>query len=190
MAEIMRRAGAFKPAVVKRTFDALVLSIIHQQISMKAAQTIAGRVRRLCPNRRLSPAALSSTTDTQLRKAGLSRQKTSYMRSVCEHFSSGSIRQAKLSKLADEEAIEALVDIKGVGVWTAEMILMFNLERPDVWPVDDLGLRIALQKSYRISPKSKRERLVRAGERFRPYRSVATWYLWRSLDGGILPGFT
>ncbi len=206
MAQIIKKVGPFKPGLVERLFDALVVSIIHQQLSMKAAATIRERVLQLCPRKRLSPVALAGLADQELRGAGLSRQKISYVRSICDHFQNGAIRPQQLNRLSDEQVIEKLVDIRGVGVWTAEMILIFNLQRPDVWPVDDLGLRRALRKWYRIpapakrvpppaqpvSPAArapaKRDRLLRAGEKFRPYRSVATWYLWSSLDTGIVPG--
>ncbi len=189
MAQIIKKVGPFKPGVVPNAFQALIHSIVHQQLSMKAARTISGRVLDLCPRRRLSPKAIIALTDQQLRGAGLSRQKVTYLRSVCDHFLSGQLKPRRLARLSDEDAIEQLVDIRGVGVWTAEMILMFTLQRPDVWPVDDLGLRHALKKWYRIPTTAKRDRLIRAGERFRPYRSVACWYLWSSLDTGIVPGF-
>ncbi len=189
MAQIIKKVGPFKPGVVENAFQALVLSIIHQQISMAAARTIGGRVLDLCPRRRLTAKAIVAATDRQLRGAGLSRRKVTYVRSVCDHFFSGQLKPQQLARMSDEEAIEQLVDIRGVGVWTAEMILMFTLQRPDVWPVDDLGLRNALKKWYRIPMTAKRDRLIRAGEKFRPYRSVACWYLWSSLDTGIVPGF-
>lgn len=189
MAQIIKKVGPFKPGVVENAFQALILSIIHQQLSMAAARTIGGRVLDLCPRRRLSPKAIVAVTDQQLREAGLSRQKVTYFRSACDHFLSGQLKPRRLDRLSDEEAIEQLINIRGVGVWTAEMILMFTLQRPDVWPVDDLGLRNALKKWYRIRMTAKRDRLIRAGERFRPYRSVACWYLWSSLETGIVPGF-
>ncbi len=189
MGQIIKKVGPFKPGVLENTFRALILSIVHQQLSMKAAQTIGRRIVELCPNRRLSPAALTALTEQQLRGAGLSRQKVTYVRSICDHFENGTIKPRRLARMSDEQVVEQLVDIRGVGVWTAEMILMFNLERPDVWPVDDLGLRNALKKWYRVPTSTKRDRLIRAGEKFRPYRSVACWYLWSSLDTGIVPGF-
>ncbi len=188
MAQIIKKVGPFKPGVVASAFQALIHSIVHQQLSMKAARTISGRVLDLCPRRRLSPAALVALTDQQLRGAGLSRQKVTYLRSVCDHFLNGRLKPRRLARMPDEQVVEQLVDIRGVGVWTAEMILMFTLQRPDVWPVDDLGLRNALKKWYRVPTSAKRDRLVRAGEKFRPYRSVACWYLWSSLDTGIVPG--
>lgn len=190
MAEIIHKVGPFRPGVVENTFQAMIKSIIHQQISMKAAQTIVRRVKQLCPGGRLSASVLNKAGDRELREAGLSRQKASYVRSICDHFLTGSIKQQLLKRLSDEEIIEKLIDIRGVGVWTADMILIFNLQRPDVWPVDDLGLRAAMKKWYGIPTDAKRGRLLKAGERFRPYRSVATWYLWSSLDGDIVPGFT
>lgn len=189
MAAIIRQVGPFAPGVVANTFEALVQSIIHQQLSMKAARTISGRVRGLCNGRRLTPRTLAGASDEVLRSAGLSRQKVSYLRSVCEHFLSGAVRPARLRRLPDQEVIETLVAIKGVGVWTAEMILIFNLERPDVWPIDDLGLRVALQRFFEMPSKAGRSLLLQAGEPFRPYRSVATWYLWSSLSTGVVPGF-
>ncbi len=188
MARIIKKVGPFRPGVLANAFQALIHSIVHQQLSMKAARTISGRVLDLCPRRRLSPAAIVALTDQQLRGAGLSRQKVTYLRSVCDHFQNGRLKPRRLARMPDEQVIEQLVDIRGVGVWTAEMILMFTLQRPDVWPVDDLGLRNALKKWYRMPMTAKRDRLVRAGEKFRPYRSVATWYLWSSLDTGIVPG--
>jgi len=189
MADIISQAGVFKPGLVASTFVALVTSIIHQQLSMKAAQTITRRVKALCPRSRLSVKALAGLKNAQLRSAGLSKQKVSYVKSICEHFANGTIKTAQLKKMPDQAVIEKLVDIRGVGVWTAEMILIFNLQRMDVWPVDDLGLRNALKKWYRIPPGAKRDRLIRCGEKFRPYRSIATWYLWRSLGSDIIPGF-
>ncbi len=189
MAHIIRNVGPFKPGIVANTFEALIGSIIHQQLSMKAARTIRGRVLQSCRGRRLRPRTLAELTDDQLRAAGLSRQKIGYVRSICRHFLDGSIQPARIRHLPDAAVTEQLVDIKGVGVWTAEMILMFNLQRCDVWPVDDLGLRHALRKWYRLPMTAKRPRLLRAGDRFRPYRSIATWYLWSSLDSGVVPGF-
>jgi DNA-3-methyladenine glycosylase II len=189
MGEIIKAVGPFTPDVVKRTFDALVLSIIHQQISMSAAHTITARVRALCPRRRLSAKVLLDCSDETLRSAGLSRQKQRYVRSICEHFSKGAIKQAALEKMTDPDIVAKLTEIIGVGVWTAEMILMFNLRRCDVWPVDDLGLRHALQRNYRMPKTAKRARLQGFGDRFKPYRSIATWYLWRSLNKDIQPGF-
>lgn len=189
MAAIIEAKGPFRPDILKDPFKALVYSVVHQQLSMKAARTISGRLRRLCPRGRLSPTALAACSTTDLRAAGLSRQKADYIGSICEAFLTATVRVHALKKMPDEEVIETLTQIKGVGVWTAEMILIFSLQRADVWPVDDLGLRNALKKWYRVPAKAKRTRLVNCGRRFRPYRSIATWYLWRSLDGDILPGF-
>lgn len=189
MGHIVRAVGPFQPGLVKDTFAALVFSIVHQQLSMKAARTIRERLLKLCPSGRLKPEAVMALSEEQIRGAGISRQKVSYIRSISENFLDGAINPRQLRRLPDEQVIEKLIDIKGVGVWTAEMILMFNLRRADVWPIDDLGLRNALRRWYRIPATAKRERLIRAGEKFRPYRSVATWYLWGSLNTGVVPGF-
>lgn len=189
MAHIIEQVGAFRPNTVDGVFEALVLSIVHQQVSMKAAQAICKRVRALCPRRRITVAAMTQCSQDDLRGAGLSRPKASYVHNVCAHFADRRVNPRRLAYMSDDAVIACLSDIKGVGVWTAEMILIFTLQRPDVWPVDDLGLRQALQRTFRVPNAATRERLIRAGERFRPYRSIATWYLWSSLNTGVIPGF-
>ncbi|MCG3136697.1 MAG: DNA-3-methyladenine glycosylase [Phycisphaerae bacterium] len=182
MKRIISAIGPFQPDIVHHPFTALALSIVHQQLSMKAAQTITGRILALCPRKNITPTHLVKLSDDQLRTCGLSRMKVSFMRSLCDHFLSGAIKPARLRKLSDEQVIESLTDIHGVGVWTAEMILIFSLRRADVWPVDDLGLVTALKRHNELPLKPKRTQLVDLGEKYRPYRSIATWYLWRSLD--------
>ena len=120
--------------------------------------------------------------DEALRGAGMSRQKTAYLRDLCERISAGTLNLAELDALADEEVIDALVKVKGIGRWSAEMFLIFRLHRSDVLPVGDLGIVVAVQRAYKLRIRPKPERLRKMGESWRPYRSVASWYLWRSLD--------
>ena len=120
--------------------------------------------------------------DKALRGAGMSRQKTAYLRDLCDKISAGALNLAELDTLSDEEVIDALVKVKGIGRWSAEMFLIFRLHRPDVLPVGDLGIVVAVQRAYKLRTRPKPERLRKIGESWRPYRSVASWYLWRSLD--------
>jgi DNA-3-methyladenine glycosylase II len=120
--------------------------------------------------------------DEALRGAGMSRQKTAYLRDLCEKIAGGALNLAELDALSDEEVIDALVKVKGIGRWSAEMFLIFRLHRPDVLPVGDLGIVVAVQRAYKLRTRPKPERLRKIGESWRPYRSVASWYLWRSLD--------
>ena len=120
--------------------------------------------------------------DEALRGAGMSWQKTAYLRDLCDKISAGALNLAELDQLSDEEVIDALVKVKGIGRWSAEMFLIFRLHRPDVLPVGDLGIVVAVQRAYKLRTRPKPERLRKIGESWRPYRSVASWYLWRSLD--------
>jgi DNA-3-methyladenine glycosylase II len=122
--------------------------------------------------------------EDRLRAAGLSRQKCAYLRDLAVRFVSGEIEPRALRRMSDDEVVETLTQVKGVGRWTAEMFLIFCLKRPDVWPVDDLGVLKGLQRLYRMRRLPRRDRAMRLGERWRPYRTVATWYLWRGLDNG------
>jgi len=162
-------------------FPALVRTITAQQISTKAAATIHGRVVALMPGG-VQPKALLQLTDEQLRGAGLSRQKTAYLRDLSAKVESGELPVHRLHELTDDEVIEAIVKVKGLGRWSAEMFLMFRLRRPDVLPVDDLGILTAIQRLYGLRKRPKPDRVRKIGEAWRPYRTVACWYLWRSLE--------
>ena len=140
----------------------------------------------LLPNSELTPEALAALSDEQLRSAGISRQKGGYLRDLCAKVLAGVVPLDNLEHMADEQVIEALTKIKGIGRWSAEMFLMFRLHRPDVLPLGDLGIMNAVMKVYRLRKKPTPERLTRLGKAWRPYRSVASWYLWRSL--GSAPG--
>jgi DNA-3-methyladenine glycosylase II len=161
-------------------FIALVHAIVSQQLSTKAAATIAGRFDALFDGQP-TPRAVAKVTDEQLRAVGLSGQKVRYIRDLCAHISDGSLPVEALNELADEDVIQSLTRVKGIGRWTAEMFLMFRLHRPDVLPVDDLGILKAVQRAYGLRKMPRPERLTKIGEPWRPYRSVACWYLWASL---------
>ena len=162
-------------------FPALVRTITSQQISTKAAATIHGRLVALMP-RGVTPNAMLALTDEQLRGAGLSRQKTAYLRDLALKVQNGELPVHSLHELNDEAVIEAIVKVKGLGRWSAEMFLMFRLHRPDVLPVDDLGIVTAMQRLYGLRKRPKADRMRKIAEAWRPYRTVACWYLWRSLE--------
>jgi len=163
-------------------FAALVRTITSQQLSTKAAATIHRRVLELMPGGVATPDAIERTTDEQLRTAGLSRQKIAYVRDLARHASTGELSLHTLNTLGDEDVIEAITKVKGLGRWSAEMFLMFRLHRADVLPVDDLGIVVAVQRLYGLRKRPKADRLRKIAEPWRPYRTVACWYLWRSLE--------
>ena len=166
-------------------FTTLARAIVGQQISVKAAQTIWDRLLAACradDSGRLEPATVQRKRLSTLRACGLSERKALYIRDLAKHFASARLDPATWSALDDEALIEALVDVKGIGRWTAEMFLMFHEMRADVLPVDDIGLQKAVAKHYLDGERPTLAALRALGERWQPYRSVATWYLWRSLD--------
>ena len=180
--DLMRRHGACGLAESQHTdpFTALVHAIIGQQLSTKAAATIRRRFDALFDA--LTPEAVARVGDDRLRGVGLSGQKLAYIRDLCARISSGALPLDHLEQLSDAEIVEKLTQVKGIGRWTAEMFLMFRLHRPDVLPVGDLGIVKAVQRAYGLRKPPTPERLTRIGEPWRPYRSVACWYLWASLD--------
>jgi len=181
--DLMRRYGACGLAAAQHAdpFTALTHAIVSQQLSTKAAATIAARVDALVAGPP-TPRAFAAVTDAQLRAAGLSGQKVTYLRDLCARIEDGSLPLDRLDRLSDDAVIEALTQVKGIGRWTAEMFLMFRLHRPDVLPVGDLGIVKAVQRAYNLRTLPTAARLARIGEPWRPYRSVACWYLWASLD--------
>jgi DNA-3-methyladenine glycosylase II len=180
--DLMRRYGPCGLADSQHSdpFRALIRAIISQQLSTHAAATIARRFEALFDGAP-TPAAVNATPDEQLRSVGLSGQKVRYLRDLCARIEGGLLPLAALDRMADEEVITVLTEVKGIGRWTAEMFLMFRLHRPDVLPVDDLGIVKAVQRAYRMRALPTPKRLMRLGEAWRPYRSVACWYLWQSL---------
>jgi DNA-3-methyladenine glycosylase II len=166
----------------KDHLTALVGSIVSQQLSTKAAATIFGRFVALFPEKAIpGAAAIAALEDAQLRGVGLSGQKLGYLRDLCSRIEDGRLELDALDSLEDEDVIVRLTAVKGFGRWTAEMFLMFRLHRPDVLPVGDLGIQNAVQRLYRLRKRPDPKRLIRMGEPWRPYRSVACWYLWQSL---------
>jgi 3-methyladenine DNA glycosylase/8-oxoguanine DNA glycosylase len=185
LAAIIKRHGPCGLGAVRDHFDhfaMLVRAIVFQQLSTKAASTIHNRLMERMPGGKPVPEALSALSDAQLRAAGISRQKALYLRDLCEKVSSGAVPLQDVDDLPDEDVIVALTQVKGIGRWTAEMFLIFRLQRPDVLPLNDLGIINAIQRAYRLRKKPTPDRMRKIGEAWRPYRSVASWYLWRSLE--------
>ena len=192
LAALIRRQGPCGLAAARRAdhFSALVRAITFQQLSTKAATTIYNRMAALMPAGVPTPAGFAALSDEQLRSVGMSRQKTGYLRDLCEKVESQKIDLDALEALSDDEVIASLVTIKGIGRWSAEMFLIFRLLRPDVLPVGDLGIVTAIQKAYKLRKRPTPDRMRKIGEAWRPYRSIASWYLWRSLDNEPTPKTT
>ena len=186
MAELIARSRRYNiaPAVSIRPFDALAESIAYQQLSGKAAATIFGRVRALYPKRKwLDPEQLLATPDETLRAAGLSRAKTAALKDLAAKTIDGTVPAGRaLIRMTDDEIITRLTAVRGIGRWTVEMLLLFDLGRPDVWPVDDYGVRKGFAKTFRRRKLPTPKQLMKFGEKWRPYRSVAAWYFWRAVD--------
>lgn len=181
MGEIVERVGSLEYRVEPDLWKALVGSIVGQQLSVAAARTIRGRVAALGERGFPEPAELLKLSDETLRGCGLSRAKVSYVRDVADRFDSGDIDAARVAEMDDEEVIDELTRIRGVGRWTAEMVLTFSLNRPDVFATDDLGIRNAVQKAYGLDDRPAGPEMLEIAEPWRPHRSAASLYLWRSL---------
>lgn len=162
-------------------FEFIARAIIYQQLSTKAAATIHGRVQALCGGA-LSADPLSRLSDESLRGAGLSRQKLGYLRDLAARAADGTVDTVRLPDLPDEDVIRQLVQVKGVGVWTAQMFLMFRLGRPDILPVLDLGIRKGVQRAYRLRKLPDAKRIEKIAASWAPYRTVGSWYMWRVLE--------
>ena len=161
---------------------ALIGAIVSQQLSTKAAATIFGRFVALFDGGRIpGAAAIAAVSDEALRGVGLSGQKVGYLRDLCARIEDGRLDLEALDALGDDQVVERLVAVKGFGRWTAEMFLMFRLHRPDVLPVGDLGIVNAIQRLYRLRKRPDPKKILKLGEAWRPYRSVASWYLWQTL---------
>src|SRR5438067_12743715 len=186
MAELIARSRRYNitPAVSIRPFDALAESIAYQQLSGKAAATIFGRVRALYPKRKwLDPEQLLATTDERHRAAGLSRAKTAALKDLAAKTIDGTVPTGRaLIRMTDDEIIARLTAVRGIGRWTVEMLLLFDLGRPDVWPVDDYGVRKGFAKTFGRRKLPTPKQLTKFGEKWRHYRSAAAWYFWRALD--------
>jgi len=162
-------------------YGALLRSIVGQQLSTKAARTIYERLIAIFGDRPPTPQELLDADPEEVRAAGLSRPKVSYLRSLAEHVLSGDLELERLDELSDEDVAREITGVKGLGQWTADMFLIFHLGRPDVLPVGDLGVRRAVERAYGLEIIPRPEDLEALGERWRPYRSLASLYLWRSL---------
>jgi DNA-3-methyladenine glycosylase II len=162
-------------------FLTLARAICGQQISVKAAQSVWDRIC-VCLDHKVTPEAVIAQDRKKLRACGLSDRKTEYIADLAQHFADGRIHVHRWPEMSDEEIISELIEVRGIGRWTAEMFLIFNLLRPDVFPLDDLGLQKGIRVSYFKGRSASLKRMRKLGESWRPWRSVATWYLWRSLD--------
>lgn len=165
-------------------FQALTRSIIFQQLSGKAAGTIFSRFNALYPDGSPTPEAVLATSDETLRAVGLSRQKVAYLRDLASKVVSGELPLDHVETLSDDDLIAHLVQVKGIGRWTAQMFLMFRLGRPDVLPELDLGIQNAIKRAYRKRKRPTPKDVKKIGAKWSPHSSVASWYLWRSLDNG------
>jgi DNA-3-methyladenine glycosylase II len=184
LGDAIKRIGACGMADRQRKdhLTALTGAIVSQQLSTKAAATIFGRFAALFPDSQIPhAAAIHELTDASLRGVGFSSQKVGYLRDLCSRIVDGRLVLDELDELDDEIVIERLTAVKGFGRWTAEMFLMFRLHRPDVLPVGDLGIVNAIQRLYKLRSRPDPKRILKMGEAWRPYRSVACWYLWQTL---------
>ena len=186
LARVIRAVGpcAFAPRREGTHFDAVLRAIVYQQLSGKAAGTILGRVHGVYGGRSPTPDELLATSEETLRAAGLSRQKLGYARDLAARVAAGAVPVDTLDALDDEAVIAALTSVKGVGRWTAQMFLMFRLGRLDVLPELDLGVQKGIQLAYGLDTLPRPRDVVAIGAPWAPYRTVASWYLWRSLDNG------
>ena len=182
LCDIIAKVGPFRLQRREPTFETLARSIVYQQVSGKAAASIFAKFRSAVGPRFSAPAILRLTSE-ELRACGLSTQKAAYIRDLAERVASRKVNFRRLATLDDHEIIEHLTQIKGVGVWTVQMFLIFALERPNVFPLADLGIRNAIQRAYNLETVPTAADLLKISECWHPYCSVAAWYLWRSLDG-------
>ena len=184
MADVIARVGrcTLQPRTEWTHFDALVRSIVYQQLSGKAAATIHGRVITLIGDGAEAPSRIAATPHEALRAAGLSTAKANYVRNLAQHVLDGSLPVNSLHELSDEEVITALTQVKGIGRWSAQMFLMFRLGRPDGLPELDLGVQKGIQKAYRLRKLPTPAQVLRRGAKWSPYRTVGAWYMWRILE--------
>jgi DNA-3-methyladenine glycosylase II len=186
LAEIIARVGPCKMSYREPTFEALVRAVTFQQLNGRAAVTIYNRLVEVAGGE-ISPESIRNTTVGEMRRAGLSKQKIAYIRDLAEHAAGGSLDFTALPALSDDEVIAALTQVKGIGEWTAQMFLMFALRRPNVLPTGDFGVRTAIRKAYKKRYKTKDglpspAHIQKLAKAWHPYCSVASWYLWRSLE--------
>ena len=181
LAEIIERVGPCCMEFGEPTFHSLAEAILYQQLNGKAAVTIFNRFTALAGNP-LTPHGILKLTDAQMREVGLSRQKTSYLRDLSEKTQAGLLEFERMPEMTEDEVIAHLTQVKGIGVWTAHMFLMFTLRRPDILPTGDYGVQAAMKKYYKKRKWPKPEVMHKIARPWAPYRSIACWYLWKSLD--------
>ena len=186
IARVIQAVGPFRLKRNRNFFVVLCRSIVSQQISTAAADTIYSRFQKLFDGQTPTPERVARLKDAPLRAAGLSRQKAAYLKDLSHRFLDGTVRPHQLNYLGNEEIIDRLTGVHGIGRWTAEMFMIFSLNRLDVLPVDDLGLRVAVQNIYGMKARPDAQRLRAIGKKWNPLETVATWYAWRSLDAGII----
>jgi len=182
LASIIEQVGAYRIQYREPVFQTLVRSIVYQQLSGNAALTIFSRLIEGAKTEPLTPEAILKLRPQKMRKLGLSQQKLAYIRELARMTRDGEIQFERLAELEDNEVIAHLTRVKGVGVWTVQMFLMFALRRSDVLPVGDLGVRMAMKKAYGFAELPKPEEIERIAAAWKPWCSVACWYLWRSLE--------
>ena len=184
MREIVQSVGPFTAKTHRDRFASLARAIVAQQISGKAADSIWTKLEVLLHPQGISPEGIESRTLEQLRTAGISRQKGTYLKDLSQSVLAGQVNLSTLGRLSDQKVIETLTQVKGIGRWTAQMFLIFTLARLDVLPVDDLGIKSAIGRAYELPNLPDAQRIETLAEPWRPYASVASWYLWRSLETG------
>ncbi len=185
---IVERVGPYRIRYAEPDFETLARSIVFQQLSGQSARAIFGRVKQLVAgNGRMTPHGILERTDAELRRAGLSRRKAEYLRDLAEKTQAGHVDFDRLPGLSDDDVIRQLTVVKGVGVWTAQMFLLFALRRVNVLAAGDLGIRTAIRRAYRLRALPTPARVAQLARRWHPYCSVACWYLWRSSDDVLLP---
>jgi len=182
LSAIIERVGAYGIQFREPGFDTLVRSIVYQQLSGKVAKVILDRLIAAVGGE-MTPEKILALRPARMRKLGLSTQKTVYIRDLARHTRDGKLVFAELPALSDQEVIERLTQVKGIGVWTAQMFLMFALQRPDILPTGDLGVRNAIKKAYNLAEAPTPAEMEDLAKAWRPWCSVASWYLWRSLEG-------
>ncbi len=187
MKGLVQSAGPCTLAPRRDYFVKLCQSIFSQQLSTKVAKVLFGRFCDQFPRRTPTPAKvvefLKSADEETVRKTGLSRQKRAYIADLAAHFASGAVPTRRFARMDDDAIVQSLIQVNGIGRWTVEMFLIFCLNRPDVWPVDDFGVKKNAQLAYGLKQLPGKKELTALGEKWRPYRTLAAWYLWRRGDG-------
>lgn len=181
LSSIIERVGTCRMEFGPPEFHSLAEAIVYQQLNGKAAVTIFKRFAALAGDP-VTPDGILKLTDAQLRSVGLSKQKSSYLKDMAQRAARGELDFSRLPEMSDGDVIKHLTQVKGVGVWTAHMFLMFTLRRPNVLPTGDFGIQMAIKKHYKKRKMPKPEQMEKIAKRWEPYRSVACWYLWKSLD--------